>query len=78
MTGNGPRNTEVQQSRRLLDERTADLQRVKAEYDNTASASGRTAWPYARSPWPMCSGCCCPSWTLSVGRACANEPRRAR
>lgn len=34
MTGSGSRSTELQQLRRLVEERTADLQRVKAEYDN--------------------------------------------
>ncbi|MFF4213168.1 nucleotide exchange factor GrpE [Streptomyces sp. NPDC001796] len=34
MTRSGPQSTELQQLRRLVQERTADLQRVKAEYDN--------------------------------------------
>ncbi|MER5979925.1 nucleotide exchange factor GrpE [Streptomyces sp. NPDC001857] len=34
MTGSGPRNTELDTLRRLVQERTADLQRIKAEYDN--------------------------------------------
>ncbi|MGW2570501.1 nucleotide exchange factor GrpE [Streptomyces sp. NPDC001537] len=34
MTGSGPLSTELQELRRLVEERTADLQRVKAEYDN--------------------------------------------
>ncbi|MFI1069614.1 nucleotide exchange factor GrpE [Streptomyces puniciscabiei] len=34
MTRSGPRSTELDQLRRLVEERTADLQRVKAEYDN--------------------------------------------
>ncbi|CAL9355650.1 hypothetical protein GCM10010266_31530 [Streptomyces griseomycini] len=34
MTGSGPQSTELEQLRRLVQERTADLQRVKAEYDN--------------------------------------------
>ncbi|WP_225830170.1 nucleotide exchange factor GrpE [Streptomyces sp. NK08204] len=34
MTGSGSRSTELEQLRRLVEERTADLQRVKAEYDN--------------------------------------------
>ncbi|MFI9251781.1 nucleotide exchange factor GrpE [Streptomyces sp. NPDC053069] len=34
MTGSGPRSTDLEQLRRLVEERTADLQRVKAEYDN--------------------------------------------
>ncbi|MFJ8542138.1 nucleotide exchange factor GrpE [Streptomyces sp. NPDC093586] len=34
MTGGGARNTEPEQLRRLVEERTADLLRVKAEYDN--------------------------------------------
>ncbi|MFI6436296.1 nucleotide exchange factor GrpE [Streptomyces sp. NPDC050759] len=34
MTGSGPQSTELEQLRRLVEERTADLHRVKAEYDN--------------------------------------------
>ncbi|MET9527490.1 nucleotide exchange factor GrpE [Streptomyces coeruleorubidus] len=34
MTGSGPQTTELAELRRLVEERTADLQRVKAEYDN--------------------------------------------
>ncbi|MFF7791202.1 nucleotide exchange factor GrpE [Streptomyces sp. NPDC007991] len=34
MTGSGPHYTELAALRRLVEERTADLQRVKAEYDN--------------------------------------------
>ncbi|MFI8194760.1 nucleotide exchange factor GrpE [Streptomyces sp. NPDC085946] len=34
MTVSGSQSTEVEQLRRLVQERTADLQRVKAEYDN--------------------------------------------
>jgi molecular chaperone GrpE len=34
MTGSGPQATESAELRRLVEERTADLQRVKAEYDN--------------------------------------------
>ncbi|MEU2717232.1 nucleotide exchange factor GrpE [Streptomyces sp. NPDC007205] len=34
MTGREPQSTELQQLRSLVEERTADLQRVKAEYDN--------------------------------------------
>ncbi|MEU7054680.1 nucleotide exchange factor GrpE [Streptomyces sp. NPDC046197] len=34
MTGSRPRGTELAELRRLVEERTADLQRVKAEYDN--------------------------------------------
>jgi molecular chaperone GrpE len=34
MTGSGPQYTEPEELRRLVEERTADLQRVKAEYDN--------------------------------------------
>ncbi|MFD9044708.1 nucleotide exchange factor GrpE [Streptomyces bottropensis] len=34
MTASGPKSTELEELRRLMGERTADLQRVKAEYDN--------------------------------------------
>ncbi|MGW7817610.1 nucleotide exchange factor GrpE [Streptomyces puniciscabiei] len=34
MTATGPQSTELERLRRLVAERTADLQRVKAEYDN--------------------------------------------
>ena len=34
MTGSGPQGAELERLRRLVEERTADLQRVKAEYDN--------------------------------------------
>lgn len=34
MTTSEPHSTELDRLRRLVDERTADLQRVKAEYDN--------------------------------------------
>ncbi|MGW3208364.1 nucleotide exchange factor GrpE [Streptomyces sp. NPDC001135] len=34
MTRSGPQSTELDRLRRLVEERTADLQRVKAEYDN--------------------------------------------
>ncbi|MET9774326.1 nucleotide exchange factor GrpE [Streptomyces sp. NPDC006367] len=34
MTASGPHSAEVAELRRLVEERTADLQRVKAEYDN--------------------------------------------
>ncbi|MGW2491367.1 nucleotide exchange factor GrpE [Streptomyces sp. NPDC001606] len=34
MTSSGPPSAELEQLRRLVQERTADLQRVKAEYDN--------------------------------------------
>ncbi|MFI7013675.1 nucleotide exchange factor GrpE [Streptomyces sp. NPDC050164] len=34
MTGSGPQDAALAELRRLVEERTADLQRVKAEYDN--------------------------------------------
>ncbi|MFI6494812.1 nucleotide exchange factor GrpE [Streptomyces sp. NPDC050564] len=70
MTGNGLQNTEL---RHLLDERTADLQRVKAEYDNYRKRVRRdrlavreiAAANVLRALLPVVD---------AVDRACANEP----
>jgi molecular chaperone GrpE len=73
MTGSGPRSSEREELRRLVEERTADLQRVKAEYDNYRKrvrrdrlAVGETAVAnVVRTLLPVLD---------AVDRACAHEP----
>lgn len=73
MTRSGPQSTELEQLRRLVQERTADLQRVKAEYDNYRKRVRRdrlavreiAAANVLRALLPVLD---------AVDRACANEP----
>ncbi|MGW3451767.1 nucleotide exchange factor GrpE [Streptomyces sp. NPDC001076] len=73
MTRSGPHSTELDQLRRLVQERTADLQRVKAEYDNYRKRVRRdrlavreiAAANVLRALLPVLD---------AVDRACANEP----
>ncbi|WP_234346270.1 hypothetical protein [Streptomyces sp. NRRL F-5755] len=52
--GNGRPRTENTELQRLLEERTADLQRVKAEYDNYRKRVRRDRLAVREPPWPMC------------------------
>ncbi|MEU4038376.1 nucleotide exchange factor GrpE [Streptomyces collinus] len=73
MTRSGPRGAEPEQLRRLVQERTADLQRVKAEYDNyrkrvrrdRLAVRGIAAANVLKTLLPVLD---------AVDRACANEP----
>ncbi|GAA3134967.1 nucleotide exchange factor GrpE [Streptomyces echinatus] len=73
MTRRSPQSTEVDQLRRLVQERTADLQRVKAEYDNYRKRVRRdrlavreiAAANVVRALLPVLE---------AVDRACAHEP----
>lgn len=73
MTGSGPQSTELAEVRRLVEERTADLQRVKAEYDNYRKRVRRdrlavreiAAANVVRALLPVVD---------AVDRACAHEP----
>ncbi|MFF4401959.1 nucleotide exchange factor GrpE [Streptomyces sp. NPDC001480] len=73
MTRSGPQSTELDQLRRRVQERTADLQRVKAEYDNYRKRVRRdrpavreiAAANVARALLPVVD---------AVDRALANEP----
>jgi molecular chaperone GrpE len=73
MTRTGPQSSELQQLRRLVQERTADLQRVKAEYDNYRKRVRRdrlavcevAAANVVRALLPVLD---------AVDRACVNEP----
>jgi molecular chaperone GrpE len=73
MTGSRPQSTELAELRRLVEERTADLQRVKAEYDNYRKRVRRdrlavreiAAANVVRALLPVLD---------AVDRACAHEP----
>ncbi|MFS4095307.1 nucleotide exchange factor GrpE [Streptomyces sp. AF1A] len=73
MTWSGPQSTELEQLRQLVEERTADLQRVKAEYDNYRKRVRRdrlavrqiAAANVLRALLPVVD---------AVDRACAHEP----
>ncbi|MFI6014616.1 nucleotide exchange factor GrpE [Streptomyces sp. NPDC051243] len=73
MTRSGPQSTELDHLRRLVQEQTADLQRVKAEYDNYRKRVRRdrlavreiAAVNVLRALLPVLD---------AVDRACANEP----
>lgn len=73
MTTSGPQSTELDQLRRLERERTADLQRLKAEYDNYRKRVRRdrlavreiAAANVVRALLPVLD---------AVDRACADEP----
>jgi molecular chaperone GrpE len=73
MTGNGPQSTEHQQLRQVLDERTADLQRVKAEYDNYRKRTRRDRLAVREIAVANVLRALLPVLD-AVDRACANEP----
>ncbi|MER5719380.1 hypothetical protein [Streptomyces sp. NPDC002132] len=68
MTGSGPRNTELDTLRRLVQERTADLQRIKAEYDNYRKRVRRDRLAVREIAAANVTRRCCPWWTPSTGR----------
>ncbi|MGV9247231.1 nucleotide exchange factor GrpE [Streptomyces sp. NPDC003710] len=81
MTGAGPRSeglaqlcTELAQPRRLVQERTADLQRVKAEYDNYRRRVRRDRQAVRETAVANVLRALLPVLD-AVDRACTNEPR---
>ncbi|RPF38335.1 nucleotide exchange factor GrpE [Streptomyces sp. TLI_185] len=73
MTGSGPQSTELQQLRRLVEERTADLQRVKAEYDNYRKQVRRDRMAVREIAVANVLRALLPVLD-AVDRACAHEP----
>ncbi|GAA4329506.1 hypothetical protein GCM10023086_58670 [Streptomyces venetus] len=73
MTRSGPQSTELQQLRRLVQERTADLQRVKAEYDNYRKRVRRDRLAVREIAAANVLKALLPVLD-AVDRACANEP----
>jgi len=73
MTGSGPQSTELQQLRRLVEERTADLQRVKAEYDNYRKRVRRDRMAVREIAVANVLRALLPVLD-AVDRACAHEP----
>jgi len=73
MTGSGPQSTELQELRRLFQERTADLQRVKAEYDNYRKRVRRDRLVVRQIAAANVLKALLPVLD-AVDRACANEP----
>jgi molecular chaperone GrpE len=73
MSGNGPQSTELERLRRLLEERTADLQRVKAEYDNYRKRVRRDRLAVREIAVANVLRALLPALD-AVDRACAHEP----
>ncbi|MET9909389.1 nucleotide exchange factor GrpE [Streptomyces sp. NPDC006476] len=73
MNRSGPQSTELQQLRRLVQERTADLQRVKAEYDNYRKRVRRDRMAVREIAAANVLKALLPVLD-AVDRACANEP----
>ncbi|MEV5885024.1 nucleotide exchange factor GrpE [Streptomyces sp. NPDC052020] len=73
MTGSGPRSAELERLRRLLEERTADLQRVKAEYDNYRKRVRRDRLAVREIAVANVLRALLPALD-AVDRACAHEP----
>lgn len=73
MTGSGPQSTDLQRLRRLVEERTADLQRVKAEYDNYRKRVRRDRLAVREIAVANVLRALLPVLD-AVDRACANEP----
>ena len=73
MTGSGPQSTQLEQLRRLVDERTADLQRVKAEYDNYRKRVRRDRMAVQEIAVTNVLRALLPVLD-AVDRACAHEP----
>ncbi|MER6031101.1 nucleotide exchange factor GrpE [Streptomyces sp. NPDC001851] len=73
MTRSDPRSTELEQLRRLVQERTADLQRAKAEYDNYRKRVRRDHLAVREIAVANVLKALLPVLD-AVDRACANEP----
>jgi molecular chaperone GrpE len=73
MTGSGPQSAELERLRRLVEERTADLQRVKAEYDNYRKRVRRDRLAVREIAAANVVRTLLPALD-AVDRACANEP----
>lgn len=73
MTGSGPQSTELARLRCLVEERTADLQRVKAEYDNYRKRVRRDRLAVREIAVANVLRALLPVLD-AVDRACANEP----
>ncbi|MEU6071447.1 nucleotide exchange factor GrpE [Streptomyces sp. NPDC047082] len=73
MTGSGPQSTELDTLRRLVQERTADLQRIKAEYDNYRKRVRRDRLAVREIAVANVLRALLPVLD-AVDRACANEP----
>ncbi|AOR36730.1 nucleotide exchange factor GrpE [Streptomyces fodineus] len=73
MTRSGPQSTELEQLRRLVQERTADLQRIKAEYDNYRKRVRRDRLAVREIAVANVLKALLPVLD-AVDRACANEP----
>jgi molecular chaperone GrpE len=73
MTRSGPQNTELDKLRRLVQERTADLQRIKAEYDNYRKRVRRDCLAMREIAAANVLKALLPVLD-AVDRACANEP----
>ena len=73
MSRSGPQSTELEELRRLFQERTADLQRVKAEYDNYRKRVRRDRLAVRQIAAANVVKALLPVLD-AVDRACANEP----
>ncbi|MFD8391961.1 nucleotide exchange factor GrpE [Streptomyces sp. NPDC059680] len=73
MTRSGPQSAELEQLRRLVQERTADLQRIKAEYDNYRKRVRRDRLAVREIAVANVLKALLPVLD-AVDRTCANEP----